>query len=145
MRFIFKLLLGIIIFNAFLFIFTAEFGGSGGQDITDTGDGSDATKPGNLGYDITSSSFAVAVITAGGGIFVFGALASIFTRNHAWTGAGAICGVIFSLYIIGMSSVSSLFQSYEFALHIWTIFSFCFGVITMIAVVEIFTGRSVDD
>jgi len=134
-----------IIFNAFLFIFTTEFGGSGGQDITDTGDGTDITKPANLGYDITSPSFAVGVVAAGGGIFLAGALASFITKNHAWTGAGVLCSIIFSLYMIAMSPIASMFQSYSFGIHIWTIFTFLFGVIAVIAVMEVFTGRSVDD
>ena len=130
-----------IIFNAFLFIFTTEFGGSGGQDITCTGTG----EPSSLGYDIDSSSFAVSVVTAGGGIFIVGGLIGFFTKNHAWTGAGVLCGIIFSLYIIAMHPIASMFQSYSFGIHIWTIFTFLFGVIAVIAVMEIFTGRSVDD
>jgi len=141
LRFIFKLLIGMIVLIAFLFLFTSEFGGRGGQDISETG----VNKPGSLGYDISGPGFAVSIITAGGGIFIAGGIASFFTKNHAWTGAGVLCGIIFSLYMIAVSPIASMFQSYSFGIHIWTIFTFLFGVIAVIAVVEVFTGRSVDD
>jgi len=141
LRFIFKLLIGMIIFNAFLFIFSAEFGGDQGQDILEKGE----NKPGSLGYDVDAPGFAYSVITAGGAIFLGASVASWLTKNPAWTGAGVLGAIIFSVYTIGMASMGSMFQSYPFALHIWTIFNFCFGIIATIAIAEVFTGRSVDD
>ena len=140
MRFIFKLLIGMIIFNAFLFIFTAEFGDSGGQDI-------DALENTDADYDIDSANFAVSVVTVGGGIFLVGTLASFFTKNPAWTGAGVLCSIIYTLYAVGTNPIANLFERNDmvFAVHIWNIFTFVFGVIAVIAVVEVFTGRSVDD
>ena len=137
MRFIFKLFLGMIIFNAFLFIFTAEFGGEGGQDISSADD--------SLGYDINSASFAVTFLETSGGIFLAGLLADFITKNHVWTGAGALCGLIFGLYSVSINPIANMFESYPFIDHIWAILTFSFGVIALIAVVEIFTGRSVDD
>jgi len=135
-----------IVFSAFLFIFTAEWTVPLGQDIEGEGTG----QPGSLGYDVGSGEgFATGVILAGGGILfgsaVTGGIMSFVTRNHAWTGAGILCGIIFGLYTVGMSTVANMFQSYSFGIHIWTIFNFCFSVIAIIAVMEVFTGRSVDD
>ena len=127
-----------IIFNAFLFIFTSEFGGSGGQDIGDS----------DVGYNVDSGpSFAVGVVTVGGGIFIVGTLASFLTKNPAWTGAGVLCSIIFTLYTVSFNPIANMFQSANmvFAIHIWNIFLFLFGVIAVISVVEVFTGRSVDN
>jgi len=126
-----------IIFNAFLFIFAAEFGGSGGQDIS--------TASESVGWDITGSNFAYSVIVSGLGIFTVAALATFFTRSVAWIGAGALGVIIFALYTAGTGSIRSMFKTpgYEFAEHIWTIISFCFVVIAVIAIAEVFTGRSV--
>jgi len=131
-----------IVFSAFLFIFSNEWTGDFGQDITEEGE----NKPGSLGYDILSSDFVVSIITTGGGIFFVGTVIGFATRNHAWTGAGVLCSIIFSLYLVGMNPIANMFQSYsDFGIHIWNVFTFCFGVICVIAVMEVFTGRSVDD
>jgi len=124
-----------IIFNAFLFIFAAKFGGSGGQDIS--------TASESVGWDITGSNFAYSVIVSGLGIFTVAGLATFFTRNVAWIGAGALGVIIFALYTAGTGNIRSMFETYPFAEHIWTIISFCFVVIAVIAIAEVFTGRSV--
>ena len=138
MRFIFKLLIGLIIFNAFLFLFSTNFGmvDSGGEDIVGSG---------ASGFDINSSGFAYGVITTGGGIFIVGIIATILTKNPVWTGAGALMGLIFSLWTGTTTTIGSLLAGYDEALYLWTIISVVTGVIATIAVVEIFTGRSVDD
>ena len=141
MRFIFKLLIGMIIFNAFLFIFVAEFGGTGGQDITSTGKGT----PGGLGYNINSNAFAASIIIDSVGIFSVATGLAIFTKNVVWFGAGAIMAVVFALYNVGTAPIAALIQPYPFAYNIWNIITIVFGIIAMIAVVEIFTGRSVAD
>lgn len=135
MRFIFKVLIGMIVFSAFLHILTNEFGGNAGKDINET----------DPGYDINSSDFAWNLVFTGGGIAVVAGLASIFTKNVAWFGAGAIMAIIFALYGVALAPVENLFIPYPFARNIWNIFIIVFGIIATIAVVEIFTGRSVDD
>jgi len=134
------MLIGMIIFNAFLFVFTSEFGGSGGQDIG-TLEGTSAD------FDLTGIGFALSVVTVGAGVFVAGVIGSVITKNPAWTGAGVLCSIIFTLYAAGTNPVANLFHGPDmvFALHIWNLFTFVFGVIAVIAVVEVFTGRSVDD
>ena len=130
-----------IVFSAFLFIFSTEFGGNFGQDIEGTED--------TLGWDIGSESFAYDIILAGGGIFLGGVVVGGFlgfvTHNHAWTGAGVLCGIIFSLFTVAMTPIANMFQSYPFGIHIWTVFTFCFTIIAIIAAMEVFTGRSMDD
>jgi len=131
-----------IVFSAFLFIFSTEWSGNFGQDIKGTDD--------ILGWDISSKSFAYDIILSGGGIFLggvaVGGILGFVTKNHAWTGAGVLCGIIFSLFTVAMNPIENMFQSYSaFGINIWNVFTFCFTVIAIIAVMEVFTGRSVDD
>lgn len=139
MRFIFKVVIGMIIFNALLFLFASTFATTGnqGKDI-------DATDS-ELGYKIDSDQFVYSLLLSGGGVFIIGGIAALITRNSIWVGVGALMAIIFGLWSAGSGNIGELFNEYPLANTLWNILNIIFGVIATIAVVEIFTGRSSDD
>ena len=147
MRFIFKILIGMIIFNAFLFVFSTQFKTTPlGEDIT----GENVTSTAD--YDVDSSGFAWTAIVGKSLavsliLLTFTGLLTIATKNVVWFGAGALMSFIYTLYSIGTSSISDMFNTagWDFAVHIWDIFTFIFMILCVLVIVEMFTGRSMDD
>lgn len=139
MRFIVKIFLFIIIFQAFLFLFSTQFGMTGytGEDIS----------AGNIsGYQWTSKGFAYGLIVAGGGLLTLvGIVAAIATKNVVWFGAGLLSSIMFGIWMTASQQMGGLLVEYEAAYYIWTIINIITWLLMTLTIVELFTGRSVDD
>ena len=124
-----------IIFNAFLFIFSTQFGFTEGKQIS------------SLGYNISNPTFAWTLVSTGAGLIIITGVLAFLTKNIAWFGAGAIMSLMSVLWNFGNMPIYNLLNQpgYDLAIHIWTIFQFIFYFLCALAIVEIFTGRSVDD
>ena len=132
-----------IIFNAFLFIFSTQFKTTPlGENISST----------DVGYDISGTGFAWTVIVGNSlvvtaiALTITGALAWA-TKNVVWFGAGALMSIIYTLYSIGTIPISAMFRTagWDFAVHIWDVFTIIFTILCVLVIIELFTGRSVDD
>lgn len=143
MRLIYRLLIGLILFNAVLFIFAQEF-------FPATSEGQDAIDPTNIttysDYEqLEEGAFAAAFTNA---IFVSSfilggsVLAGLWTKNLAlWIGIGAFMSVLIALWNVAWGTVVRLTGEYEVVSYFITVMSIIIGILAVLTVVEILTGQ----
>lgn len=139
MRFIFKVLLGFILFNAMLVLFSGIFNQTNmGTDVSTIYDS----------YGNINQGTIVSMIATGGSIFgaivVGGIAASLFINNFPtglFIGAGALISLFFGLWAGLTNPLSSLASEYTYVDQIYNIFIIVFGIIVALSIIEIFTGR----
>jgi len=130
-----------ILFNAFLFIFSSPSFNivdvQQGVNLTDTDIAS--------GYKLDSTTFLTDFISSFVVILSLGGLASLYTKNSVYVGVSIVIGLLAGLWAAMSSSIGTMFQSYPLADNLYTVFVICLGVIAVIAISDIFSGRSTDD
>ena len=153
MRFIIKVLLGLIIFNAMLIIFGPYFPAQTtgvNETAVDVSGTSRYNTLGNLG----SSGTIISMILTGAGIFgatvLLGGLTSRLTgiKNFPtgmFMGAGIIISIVASLWVGLSAPLISITSSYPAIGAFYNVLVVCIGVVAVFSVAEIFTGKGDTD
>jgi hypothetical protein len=137
LRFIYKILIGMMLFSAFMFFFTntMELGVPQGTDI-------ETSDP---GYRITTESLVTDFLSGFLSILSLGALATIATRNPIFIGVSMFVGLIIGLWNAGFNNITTMFSEYEYMTFFFTVFNIMMGILAVIAITDIFSGRATDD
>jgi len=154
MRFIYKILLGFLLFNAVLIMFHPYFPtGIQTDDAVDVTGSGDYTEYSKIGEQNKMGGLIVQMIVTGGGIFAAALVVGIFSRNLTlFMGAGAFLALVSALFvgttkifvpIINLASGSPV--AFNVISAIYTLIMIGIGIITTIAVVEMFTGQQGGD
>lgn len=141
MRFIFKVLLGFVIFNAMLIILASYF-----PELTSSVNAKDVTNDlsaySNIGQLIGN------ILTVSGGTFLaaiaIGAGLSRTVNNFptgSYIGASFIISIILGLWSAVTTPLISLTKSYTILDQWYNLFTICFGIVAIISISEIFTGK----
>lgn len=144
MRFIFKILLGLVIFNAMLVFFAPYFPSQttgANESAVDIGGTLGGYK--QLDQDFLISLFVDSVFIFGS-VLVIGGLASFFVKNFPtglFMGAGVIIAIVSSLWKNLTSPMISLAGSYPAVEPLYNLLVICIGVIATFSIAEIFTGK----
>lgn len=142
MRFIFQLLLGMIIFNAMLIIFSPYFGNSSymtGVDITGS---STYTSYADINPLSMLSSFFVTFLAS----FFITLLAARFLTSgnlpiSQLLGASLVVSVFIGLWGGLLSPFGNFVSNHSSLAAFYTLFTIVLGIVVMISIVEIFTGK----
>jgi hypothetical protein len=141
MRLIFKILLGLIIFNALLVmtsnVFTYESTGVSGENITG---GTTYTSFKNMSLGEVFLNF----IIISGGVFGITLVVSFFGSNAPlgqMIGAGSVIAIITGLWGSLTQPFQSLTAGDPYVSQIYNLFIICVGIVAVMSVIEIFTGK----
>jgi len=140
MRFIYKMLLGLILFNAMLVIFAYFFPMSPatGHDIS--GD-TTYSNYGNIGSGLFNNMYTNAVAT-GGIVFGGSILVGIFTGSlNLWIGIGAIVSVFVALWNMSWGTIQNLTSSYPVVNDLIVVMSIVIGILAVISIAEVLTAQ----
>ena len=141
MRIIYKVLLGLIIFNVMLVVFANFFPG----EETVTGTDTTTTLAGYKNFS-TASMISNAILT-GGGVFAAVVVGSFLLKGSIPTGqfigAGSIIALIAGLWAVTSAPILSIVNSYggAYGMIFYDVLVICIGIITVFGIAEIFTGR----
>ena len=153
MRFVYKITIGIILFQAFLILLTPFFSGSYAADNADniTGDSSYTQ------YEVNDASDLLGILWSSGGIwggavgtFVagLGLITALVTKNYILIGVGLFLGFLSGFFVMTTSFLTSLNQSMGNSAEVNTVISIvsiCLGLICLFSVVDMFApGRAAE-
>lgn len=141
MRFIYIILLGMLIFNGMIIIFSPYFPA---ESLVSSGatDPSSSDSPTSQYMNITNKDTIVSIITAGGGIFVGAVVLAVVTKNIVWIGAGAFVAFIVGLWA-GISNPITGILSYfsHSGVSLYSLFLICLGIVITASVIEMFVQQ----
>lgn len=137
MRFLYKILLGVILFNACLILFAPIFPlsieGDKAVDVTEELEGyGEFSNPADL----------FGIVDIGAGLTVFGVAIIIgyVTKNlPMFIGIGAFMSIFTSLWLVA-GDVMVEITRYDYVGELFTIVTLCLGIIAVITMGEILTG-----
>jgi hypothetical protein len=140
MRFIYVILIGLIVFNGLLIVFTPLFPGNtysdSAIDVEDELSGYEDFS-GSLLSTLIGNAWAVGI-----GIFTFTTIIGALTGHLGlFMGVGAFVSVVCGLWYTTMGVIGSITAEYEIVSSIVSIITICIGVIFVFSVVELFTGQ----
>ena len=142
MRFIFKLALGMIIFNAMLIMLGSYFPTHSTYSTKDVTSDATVSTWGNLdegtitGFIISGAEIFIAIILAGGIL----KLAGFTLPIGMFIGAGIVITLFLTLWLGYTSPIVGI--SKDMGIYNWyNLFMILFGIIIMMSVAEIFTGK----
>ena len=146
MRFIYTILLGMIIFNGVLIGFSSFFPTTTSSSI----DSVNVTDSSISGYgdiqDISSSltSILSQAFTIGGIIFAAAAITSFITHNNIYLGIGAFIAVIVAIYGTFAKPIHTILNTYSptVGIYLFDLFMIIFGIIILLSVVEMLSGQT---
>lgn len=145
MKFIWMLLIGMVMFNGFLLAFNAFFPQSpystglyNIENITANETLSPYKHPGILTFDVIGIGFTG--VTAVLGIAI-GLVLTALTRNLQYIAAGAMVAIISSLWTASASIFTDMMHSFPILGAIYTLISIAIGITVAILVLGIFTGQ----
>ena len=146
MRLIFKILIGMILFNAFLFLFSSP--NFFNLTETDYGGEIDREDSGVTSYQFVGGDFFSIfknIFFTAGTILLIGVIAAIVGRSYIIFGAAIVAAIIGGLWAGAFTYVGAIFEPFSYADYLYNILFIITGVIAFIAIAEIFTGRTGDD
>jgi hypothetical protein len=145
MKFIWMLLIGMLLFNGFILAFSVFFAMSPystGLYNVENVTGNEALNayktPGILSFNTIGIGFV--------GILGVGAIVTLLTRNLQYIAAGALVALISSLWTVSASVFSDMANTYtvngiSVVGSIYTIISIAIGIMVAILILGIFTGQ----
>ena len=147
MRFIYKLLIGLIIFNSMLLLFAGFFPVETttiSESATNITSDSDFTSYQNIG----SASTIGNMILTGGGVFAGAVVLGILTQQLSiFIGAGSFIGLITALWVGASGVIVPILQMADnwIVLAMYSLITVIIGIVAVIAVVEMFAGQQGGD
>jgi len=138
MKFVYFIILGLVIFNACLILTSSIFNTSMDASATDYGS-YQLKNPG----DVVGILFNSNSITAWGVIGLTGVLLAIGTKNYVFVAVAIFLGLVTALYI-GASSVLFNISDNAYVHSIITLIGIVIGILVLYNVVEMFTGQGGD-
>lgn len=153
MRFLYKIVLGIILFQAFIVLLTPFFAGSYIGDNADniTGD-TDYTQ-----YEVNDAGDLLGILWSFGGIWggVVGSgiagialVTALVTKNYILIGVGLFLGFLSGFFVMTTSFLTGLNQSMGNSAEVNTVISIvsiCLGLLCLFAVIDMFApGRAAE-
>ena len=137
MRFIYKLLLGLILFNAMILIFASYFPSSPytGKNIT--------TDPTYSSFrNIGSTEMIKDMIITSGGIFAVMIAIGVLTQNRViWVGAGSLVALIAGLWRGMSGTLMPMVSQNSIVNQFYNILIISIGILAVISIIEILTGQ----
>ena len=141
MRFVFQLLLGMVLFNAMLIYFSPFFPSNPNYQAVDITESDRFSNYLNLNIGSLLSGFFTAFITS---FFITALIGFIFSGNlpiAQLLGASLVISVFVGLWNGLTSPITSILSSFPDVFPLYTIFTIALGVVLMFSVIEIFTGK----
>jgi len=141
MRFLYKLLLGLIIFNAMLILFSGYFPDSGQETYATTPD------DGYTGYKSFQnanifSTMWTSGLTTGVAVFGMALLFGVLAKQVAlFAGIGAFIAVFTGLWAGASGVIFNMTNAYPMVHGLAIIITICIGVIAVFSVVEMLNGQ----
>lgn len=140
MRFIYLLLLGLVIFQGMLVTLSPFFPGATEHEYSMDVQ-SELQEYGNLSSSQMFSSMWATALTAGGAIFGVSLLIGVFSRNlPLFAGIGAFIGLLTGLWV-STASILTPITSYPYVSGLFAIITIATGIIATFSVVEMLTGQ----
>lgn len=141
MRFIYKILIGLIIFNGVLILFAGFF-----PDATESGYATNVTDEdaisgyGNINQGLFGSMWTTAV-GVGGAIFLASIVLSILTHQYAlFMSVGGFIAILSALWSI-TSGIITKITDYQIVSGLVTIIIIVIGIIAVLSVVEMLNAQ----
>lgn len=147
MRFIYKLLIGLLIFNSMLLLFAPFFPAPAttpSESAVNITSDSDFTSYQNIG----SANMIGNMILTGGGVFAGAIVLGLLTRQLGlFIGAGSFIALISGLWVGASGVIVPILQMANnwIILAMYSLINIIIGIIAVIAVVEMFTGQQGGD
>lgn len=150
MKFIYVLILGLVLFNGFLLAFSSFFPQSayGPENPNVANVANETVTSSYSGGIVNLGSFGVdALLTGGvtmGAIISFALLGAIIGRGQnlpLWLGVGVIIGLISSLWLITTKVFTPMF-GYPVVREIYTVITIVIGILVILGLADIVTLRS---
>lgn len=152
MRFIYKLLFGLIIFNACIMLFSGMFNYASvsdlDEDAVDVEDeyGDTYGNPGNLWSGIVSNLFSLPSIAALLIIFAGSGVVGKFTSGNysltLVTGIGLFIGLLSALWISTFQTITEITSSYGLLLNgLVSIITIVVGLLMVFSIIEMLVGQ----
>jgi hypothetical protein len=144
MKTIWLILLTMVLFNGFLLAFSMFFNtpmSSGLYNINNvTGDNtfSSYKTPGTLSFSVVEIAFTSGVFLTSA---IIGLLMTLLTKNLQYVAAGAMVGIISSMWIATSSIFTDIMNNNVILLAIYSLISIAIGIIVAVLVLGMFTGQ----
>jgi hypothetical protein len=144
MKTIWLILLTMILFNGFLLAFGMFFNTSMNSGLYDVNNvTSDSTfssykTPGSLSFSVVEIAFTSGVFLTS---TIIGLLMTLLTKNLQYVAAGAMVGIISSIWIATSSIFTDIMNNNVILLAIYSLISIAIGIIVAVLVLGIFTGQ----
>lgn len=143
MRFIYKILIGLILFNAMLLINAIYFPASSqtveeGNVVDVTGSTSFTQYRGFTGYGVL-----VDAISTGAAVFSLTIVLGLVSRNlPLFIGVGSFMAILSGLWIGTTGIFTKMFVDYNTVGQLYVVVTIIIGVVGTFSVIEIFTGQA---
>ena len=138
MKFVYFIILGLVIFNGCLIFTSSIFETSMDESATDYSS-YQLKNPGDIINILTNN----ASIGAWGILTLAGIIAALALKNYIFIGVGIFLGLVTALYI-GASSVLFNISDNAYVHSIITLIGIVIGILVLYNVVEMFTGQGGD-
>ena len=143
MRFVYKILIGLILFNGMLMIFSSYFPAS--TATTEYGNVADVTGEetftqyrGFTGYGVLMDALAT-----GAAVFTLTIVLGLASRNlPLFIGVGAFMAILSGLWVATTSIFTKMFESTPTVGSLYILITIVIGVVATFSVIEIFTGQA---
>ena len=139
MKFVYFIILGLVIFNSVLIITSGIFNTSLGDDASDYSKYSLST-PSSIISILTST----ASIGAWGTLTVAGIIFAIGLKNYIFVGIGLFLGLVTALYIGASDILFKISSNNVYISGIITLIGIVIGILVLYNVVEMFTQQQGD-
>lgn len=144
MKTIWLILLTMVLFNGFLLAFSTFFNtpmSSGLYDVNNVTSNSAFNSyktPGTLSFSVVEIAFTSGVFLTSA---IIGLLMTLLTKNLQYVAAGAMVGIISSMWIATSSIFTDIMNNNVILLAIYSLISIAIGIITAVLILGIFTGQ----
>jgi hypothetical protein len=142
MRFLYKMLIGLILFNSMLMTFSYFFPMSNIESKAHniTGDPT-YTSYGNMETGIFKNMY-MSALASGGVIFLGSILIGAFTGSfNLWVGIGAVVSIFVGLWNMSWGVIKGLTDSYPVVKDLVFIMSIIIGILAVMSIAEILTAQ----
>jgi hypothetical protein len=138
MRFLYKMLIGLILFNAMLTIFAGFFPMSSEGELAHNVTGDSAY----TGYSIMNTGIFTGAVASGGLVFAGSAIIGAITGSmNLWIGAGLVVSIIVGLWNMSWGVIKSLTDAYPIVKDLVFVMSIVIGIIAVMSIAEIITAQ----
>ena len=152
MRFIYMILIGMVVFNGCLMLLADSFNYAADTSLDENAVnvselyGASYGNPGNLWSGVVNNLFSIEAITALLLIFGTSGIIGKFTGGQysltLITGVGLFIGIISALWISTFKTINSIVGGYGSLLNgMVSIITVAIGIIIVFSIIEIFTGQ----